>query len=175
MPPRIRNNIPSLNINKTNGLSLSFSTQLGSRKCSFNFYFLTASLSGGLGVWGRDETKNGCQGDYNKRQTCWDTVLKWGKLGEQKNPHPFTLSFKAGFTIFPTGSSNGLPVARICIFAFWSRKLPQFIFILSSVVVAQEQEENVSKNSLSKQTDDETDIGEADQENWKEPSLEWFY
>ena len=52
-------------------------------------------------------------------------------------------------------------------------KLPQFI--LSSVVVAQEQEEKVSKNSLYKQTDDEPDVGEADQENWKEPSLEWFY
>lgn len=41
-----------------------------------------------------------------------------GKLGEQKNTHPFTPPFKAGFTIFATGSSNSLPVARICIFCF---------------------------------------------------------
>lgn len=42
------------------------------------------------------------------------------------------------------------------------------LFCPASVVVAQEQEEKVSKNSLYKQTDDEPDIGEADQENWKE-------
>ena len=43
------------------------------------------------------------------------------------------------------------------------------LFCPASVVVAQEQEEKVSKNSLYKQTDDEPDVGEA------EPSLEWFY
>ena len=68
-----------------------------------------------MGAWGRDETKNGCHGDCN-RQTCWDTVLKRGNLGEQKNPHPFTPPFKLGFTMFPTRSSNGPPVARICFF-----------------------------------------------------------
>ena len=51
-------------------------------------------------------------------KTCCDTILKWGKLGEQKNTHPFTPPFKAGFTISATGSSNSLPVARICIFCF---------------------------------------------------------
>lgn len=51
-------------------------------------------------------------------KTCRDTVLKWGKLREQKNPDPFTPPFKVRFTMFPTGSSNGLPVARICISPF---------------------------------------------------------
>ena len=48
-----------------------------------------------------------------------ETLSSNGVNSENNNKkNPFTPPFKAGFTIFATGSSNSLPVARICIFCF---------------------------------------------------------